>query len=226
MSSLLSDTCVTSRAVSPRPLIQQHLQHQAQQPPSYHHAFDAGGVSTSSSLHSALVLGGPHGLAASQHCAFNAALRLPLDVEILSSSSTYPVRDIPRASFDPQVCSERPRELHPLVSDVSQPPPQTAPQDSSMRYSHIDLPILNAETYNDGYQFKGLGSRQTSSASPPTEDGPTVKKRLRKNERVVKPDEVEEEASGRRKRARGRPRLEPPDDQTMEEVSSYIRLLG
>lgn len=227
-----SDACITSRAVSPRTTAiiqqqqrqrrgqyqhqhqQQHHQHQHQhQSPSYH-AFDDGGAS-SSPLHTSLVLGGSHGFdaaaASQQHSAFNASLRLPLGVEIIPS--TYPVaRGTPRA-FDHQTYSSGyPREPHPL-SEVSQPPPQTAPQDSSMRYPHIDLPILNAETYSDGYQFKGPASRQTGSDSPPAEDTPAPRKRGRKEGSVDKND-IEEG----KKRARGRPRLNPKD-KTADEVS-------
>lgn len=218
-----ADACITSRAVSPRTTAiiqqQQRLRQQRQQyhhhQSSSYHAFDDGGAS-SSPLHTALVLGGSQGFTAAaaaaasqQHNAFNA-LRLPLGVDIVPSP--YPVRGTTR-SFDPQTYSSGySRELNPLL-EGNQSPSQTAPQDpSSMRYPDIDLPILNAETYSDGYQFKGgLSSRQSGSNSPPTDDIPTQRKRGRKNESVDENDIQEG-----KKRARGRPRLNPQDETAVE----------
>lgn len=85
-----------------------------------------------------------------------------------------------------------------------------------MRYSKGDLPILNAEVYDDGPAFgstKRLAAtrkKQASSSSRDPEDGP----RKRARAQAADTSEHEDEA----KRARGRPRLDTKDE-TAADVS-------
>ncbi len=210
-----SDASITSRAASPKPITITQ-QHHTQQTPYY--AIPGDDESSASLHHSASAFGASQDFAAaaSQHSLFNVTLHPPpLGVDTLPS--TYPVRDVGRI-FDSQVYPGITREYYPLT-EASQLP-QTAPQDPQMRYPHhVGLPVLSAETYGDGHQLTGLFSRQPRKDLSAAEDpSSSSRKRVRENESLDR-HEIKEE----KKRARGRPRLNPKD-QTAAEVSPTISL--
>ncbi|RYP69645.1 hypothetical protein DL771_006009 [Monosporascus sp. 5C6A] len=88
-----------------------------------------------------------------------------------------------------------------------------------MRYSQADLPVLDAESYHDGYQFRGVVHKQPRGEPPFMEDPPASRKRKGKDG-MADQDEGEEG----KKRGRGRPRLNPKDQTPTERRRTQIRL--
>ncbi|RYP20035.1 hypothetical protein DL767_009536 [Monosporascus sp. MG133] len=88
-----------------------------------------------------------------------------------------------------------------------------------MRYQQADFPVLNAESYDNGYQFGGIVHKQPPGGPPCMKDPPASRKRKGKDV-IVDQDEGEE----RKKRARGRPRLNPKDQTQAERRKTQIRL--
>ncbi|RYO77537.1 hypothetical protein DL766_009646 [Monosporascus sp. MC13-8B] len=88
-----------------------------------------------------------------------------------------------------------------------------------MRYPQADFPVLSAETYDVGYQFRGIVHKQTPGDPPFMEDPPASRKR-KGTDVIVDQDEGEEG----KKRARGRPRLNPKDHTQAERRRTQIRL--
>ncbi|RYP86388.1 hypothetical protein DL769_000772 [Monosporascus sp. CRB-8-3] len=88
-----------------------------------------------------------------------------------------------------------------------------------MRYPQADSPVLNAETYDDGYQFRGI-VHKPPPGDPPFMEDPSASRKRQGKEVIGDQDEGE----GGKKRARGRPRLNPKDQTQGERRRTQIRL--
>ncbi|RYP90503.1 hypothetical protein DL770_003350 [Monosporascus sp. CRB-9-2] len=88
-----------------------------------------------------------------------------------------------------------------------------------MRYLQTDFPVLNAESYDDGYLFRGIVHKQSPGDLPFTEDPPASRKRKGKDVTVD-----QDEGEKGKKRGRGRPRLDRNDQTQAERRRTQIRL--
>lgn len=107
-----------------------------------------------------------------------------------------------------------------LCADVTEPPRRMSTQGQAtdvvaMRYPQGDLAILSAETYTSDISFPSPLSplaKKEKAPSRPTEDGPRKRTRVQHSEDSVGQEEE------KKKRTRGRPRLDVKDE-TAADVS-------